>query len=93
MTAKPSKPWYWEDPRGAWINAWTPVHVASGTLFALLRPKRYGEGMILHTAYEVAEGSIFPVEARDTSAKNHVGDSAAFLAGMLIANALGEKSK
>jgi hypothetical protein len=39
--------------------------------------------LILHTFYEMIEGQIFPLESRDTSFENHVGDSLASLAGAL----------
>jgi hypothetical protein len=43
---------------------------------------------VTHTIYEAIEGAIFPLEFRDPSMRNHVGDTIAFAAGMLTARSL-----
>ena len=76
-------PWYFENTGPSFFNAWSLTHVGWGALFQLLFPKRYVTGLVLHTIYESIEGYIFPAEFRDTSMRNHVGDTIAFAAGML----------
>jgi hypothetical protein len=76
-------PWYHETPGPEYFNAWTLAHVVSGMI-----ARRSGlsvvEAVLLHTGYELLEGSIFPVDHRDTSFRNHVGDSVGFLAGFSV---------
>lgn len=62
-------PWYFEKTGPAYFNEWSLAHVAWGALFQY---------------YESIEGHIFPAEFRDTSMQNHLGDTAAFVAGMLV---------
>ena len=76
-------PWYFEKTGPAFFNEWSLTHVAWGALFQLLFPDRRFTGLVLHTIYESIEGSIFPVQFRDASMRNHIGDTLAFAAGML----------
>ena len=76
-------PWYFEKTGPALFNEWSVTHLGWGALFQLLFPDRYVTGLVLHTIYESIEGYIFPVEFRDASMRNHVGDTIAFAAGML----------
>jgi hypothetical protein len=41
--------------------------------------------VLIHTAYESVEGYLFPIENRDASMMNHVGDTIAFMAGWAVA--------
>jgi hypothetical protein len=77
------RPWYHESPGPEYFNHWTLAHVVSG-MFARSAGLTLLEAVLLHTAYEFVEGSIFPIEHRDVSIKNHVGDSIAFLAGFTV---------
>jgi len=79
-------PWYFEKTGPSFFNAWSFVHVGSGALFQLLFPDRYVAGLVTHTIYEAIEGRIFPLEFRDPSFRNHVGDTIAFAVGMWIAS-------
>ena len=76
-------PWYFEKTGPSFFNAWSLTHLGWGALFQLLFPDRYVTGLVLHTIYESIEGRIFPLEFRDSSMRNHVGDTIAFAAGML----------
>ena len=76
-------PWYFEKTGPAFFNEWSLTHLGWGALFQLLFPDRYVTGLVLHTIYESIEGHIFPAAFRDTSMRNHVGDTLAFTAGML----------
>ena len=76
-------PWYFEKTGPAFFNEWSLTHLGWGALFQLLFPDRRLTGLVLHTIYESIEGYIFPVEFRDASMRNHVGDTLAFAAGML----------
>jgi hypothetical protein len=84
----PEKKWWFEDPGPAFFNRWSFAHVGWGVVFQLLFPERYLAGLVVHTIYESIEGYIFPREDRDTSMRNHVGDTAAFAAGMLVVPAM-----
>ena len=79
--------WFFETPGPAFFNEWTWTHFAWGLVSWPLM-KSHVLGLAAHTAYEFAEGDIFPVQARDTSLKNHVGDTLAFLSGSFIAEIL-----
>lgn len=85
-------PWYFEKTGPAFFNEWSITHVGWGALFQFLFPNRYVTGLVLHTIYESIEGHIFPAEFRDTSTRNHVGDTIAFAAGMLVASSPGPRS-
>ena len=76
--------WYFEDTGPSFFNAWSLAHVGSGAIFQLLFPGRFVTGLVLHTLYEAVEGHIFPLEFRDPSLRNHIGDTIAFAAGMLV---------
>ena len=76
-------PWYFEKTGPTFFNEWSFMHLGWGALFQLVFPDRYVTGLVLHTIYESIEGYIFPAEFRDTSMRNHVGDTIAFAAGML----------
>ena len=76
-------PWYFEKTGPSFFNAWSVTHLGWGALFQLLFPNRYVTGLVMHTIYESIEGYIFPLEFRDSSMRNHVGDTIAFAAGML----------
>jgi len=78
------RPWYHETIGPRFFNEWSLVHVATGALWGAIFPGRIKTGMLAHTLYEMIEGQIFPIEHRDVSFRNHVGDSLAFLAGMLV---------
>ena len=75
-------PWYFEKTGPAVFNEWSLTHLGWGALFQLLFPDRRLTGLVLHTIYESIEGYIFPLEFRDASMRNHVGDTIAFAAGM-----------
>jgi len=77
-------PWYFEKTGPSFFNAWSLTHIGWGALFQLVFPDRYVAGLVVHTIYESIEGYIFPAEFRDVSMRNHVGDTAAFAAGMLM---------
>jgi len=77
------RPWYFEKTGPAFFNEWSLAHVGWGALFQFLFPGRHLAGLALHTFYEAIEGHIFPAEFRDVSMRNHVGDTAAFVTGML----------
>lgn len=77
-------PWYFEKTGPAFFNEWSLAHVGWGLIWQALFPKRYVTGLVVHTIYESIEGRIFPAEFRDVSMRNHVGDTIAFAAGMLI---------
>ena len=79
------RPWYFEKTGPSFFNAWSLTHIGWGALFQLVFPDRYVTGLVVHTIYESIEGYIFPAEFRDVSMRNHVGDTAAFAAGMLMA--------
>jgi hypothetical protein len=81
----PQRPWYFETPGPSLVNEWTIVHFATGALWGAAKPDAILTGLVGHTAYEMIEGSLFPIEDRDVSMRNHVGDSLAFLAGMIVA--------
>lgn len=85
------QPWYHETIGPQFFNEWTVVHVATGALWGAIFPRRFVSGMIVHTLYELVEGRIFPVEHRDTSLRNHVGDSLAFLVGELLTGRRGRE--
>ena len=85
-------PWYFEKTGPSFFNAWSLTHVGWGALFQLMFPKRYVTGLVLHTIYESIEGYIFPAAFRDTSMRNHVGDTIAFAAGMLVIPSLSKRS-
>ena len=76
-------PWYFEKTGPALFNEWSLTHLGWGALFQLLFPDRRVTGLVLHTIYESIEGLIFPLEFRDSSMRNHVGDTIAFAVGML----------
>jgi hypothetical protein len=79
-----TKPWYHETVGPQFFNEWTIVHVVTGALWGAIWPRRVLSGMVAHTLYEMVEGKLFPVDQRDVSMRNHVGDSLAFLAGMML---------
>lgn len=66
------------------FNEWTIAHVASGVLWGMMKPGAMLTGVAAHTAYEMVEGNIFPRDDRDVSMRNHLGDTLAFVAGMLL---------
>ena len=76
-------PWYFEKTGPALFNEWSLTHLGWGALFQLLFPDRRITGLVLHTIYESIESYIFPLQFRDASTRNHVGDTIAFAAGML----------
>jgi hypothetical protein len=80
--------WWFEDPGPAFFNKWSLTHVGWGVAWQLVFPKRYFAGLVAHTIYESIEGYIFPREDRDVSMRNHVGDTIAFGAGMLVVSAV-----
>lgn len=86
MIPQKQLPWYFEKTGPSFFNVWSLAHVASGALFEVLFPERFVAGLVTHTIYEAIEGHIFPAEFRDTSVRNHVGDSLAFAAGMWVAS-------
>ena len=77
-------PWYFEKTGPALFNEWSLTHLGWGALFQAVFPERKLTGLVLHTIYESVEGYIFPLEFRDASMRNHVGDTIAFAAGMLL---------
>ena len=77
-------PWYFEKTGPALFNEWSFAHLGWGGLFQAVFPDRQLTGLFMHTLYESIEGHIFPVEFRDSSMRNHVGDTIAFAAGMLL---------
>ncbi len=77
-------PWFHETTGPQFFNEWTILHITTGALWGAVFPRRFWTGMAVHTLYEMMEGKIFPVEHRDTSMRNHIGDSIAFLGGMLL---------
>ena len=79
--------WFFETPGPALFNEWSWTHFAWG-LASWRLTKNHWVGLAGHTLYEAVEGEIFPVEARDTSFENHVGDTLAFLAGRVVAEIL-----
>ena len=81
------QPWFFEKPGPALFNVWTWTHFAWG-LVSWPLTKSHVMGLVAHTAYEFIEGDIFPVEARDVSLENHVGDTIAFLAGSIVGKVL-----
>lgn len=77
------QPWYFESTQGAYFNEWTWTHFAWGLVsWHFLRS--HPVGVLLHTVYEIFEGSVFPGPTRDVSFQNHMGDTAAFLAGSVV---------
>ena len=79
---------YHEAGQGRAFNAWSLVHFSVGVLsWTVLRSQV--AGLIMHTVYESVEGRFFPSDQRDRSITNHVGDTVAFLAGSLLASAIG----
>lgn len=78
------RPWYFEKTGPAFFNEWTLTHLGWGMLYQLVFPNRRVTGLVLHTIYESIEGYIFPAKFRDTSMRNHVGDTIAFTVGMLV---------
>lgn len=81
-------PWYFEKTGPAIFNEWSLAHLGWGALFQAVFPNRQITGLVVHTIYESIEGYIFPVEFRDSSMRNHVGDTIAFAAGMLLVERL-----
>lgn len=79
--------WFFESPGPAFFNEWTWTHFAWG-LGSWRFTKSHLTGLAAHTLYEFVEGDIFPVEARDVSLENHVGDTVAFLAGSVLGRVL-----
>lgn len=79
--------WFYETPGPALFNEWTWTHFAWG-LASWPLMKSHMVGLAAHTLYEFTEGEIFPVQARDTSFENHVGDTVAFLAGSVVGKIL-----
>lgn len=78
----PDVPWYHESPSAQLFNEWTWTHFAWGMATASLIPN-WWMALLAHTVYEAIEGRIFPVQNRDVSMVNHVGDTVAFMAGRL----------
>ena len=77
--------WYFEGSQGAYFNEWSLSHFLWGVLiWEITRSHLVSLG--LHTLYEIYEGQLFPVQARDTSLENHLGDSLAFVAGTYAAS-------
>lgn len=74
-----TRPWYHEQAGPQLFNEWTWTHFAWGAVSA--RAVDWTTAVALHTLYELVEGALFPRAHRDVSAKNHVGDTLAFLAG------------
>ena len=79
--------WFFETPGPAFFNEWTWTHFAWG-LVSYPLTKSHAVGLVAHTLYESVEGNIFPIEARDPSFENHVGDTVAFLVGSVVAKIL-----
>lgn len=77
-------PWFHEQQGPELVNVWTLTHVMWGAVVAHFTDS-LPLAMVLHTFYESIEGQIFPVEHRDVSLKNHVGDSIGFAAGFIAA--------
>lgn len=74
------QPWFHETPRPHLFNEWSWTHFAWGMASSgLIRSDL--SALAAHTAYEALEGGLFPVQHRDTSMLNHVGDTLAFMAG------------
>jgi hypothetical protein len=86
-------PWYFEKTGPSFFNAWSFTHLGWGVLFQSVFPGRFGTGLMLHTIYESIEGYIFPAEFRDVSMRNHVGDTLAFTAGMLVMSSAKERAR
>lgn len=78
------RPWWFESTGPAFFNEWSLAHVGWGVVWQLLFPGRRLAGLVAHTIYESIEGQIFPRTDRDVSMENHVGDTIAFAAGMLV---------
>lgn len=78
------RPWWFESTGPAYFNEWSIAHVGWGVVWQLLFPDHRLAGLVVHTIYESIEGHIFPAKDRDVSMANHVGDTAAFAAGMLV---------
>ena len=82
-----ARPWYYEGGQGNLFNEWSLSHFVWGIVaqaaFGSMLP-----GLAIHTAYELAEGDIYPRAGRDRSMVNHAGDTLAFVAGQLIAKVL-----
>lgn len=76
-----SNPWYHERKGPDYFNAWTVTHAAWGAVASGFIP--FTGALILHTLYETIEQDIFPLEDRDISLRNHVGDTLGFVAGYL----------
>jgi len=76
----PDTPWYHETTSAKLFNEWTWTHVVWGMVSAGLI-RQWWMALLAHTIYEAVEGNIFPVQNRDVSWTNHMGDSVAFMAG------------
>jgi hypothetical protein len=76
-------PWYHETTEPRWVNEWTWTHVAWGLAAAVVL-RDWRVALALHTVYEAVEGALFPREHRDVSLRNHLGDTAAFMAGFAV---------
>lgn len=81
------KPWFYETSGPAFFNEWTWTHFAWGVASWMVM-KSKTRALVAHTVYEFIEGDIFPAESRDTSFENHLGDTAAFFAGSVVAELL-----
>ncbi len=77
------QPWFHEAKGPEYFNAWTLTHAAWGAVAARYVP--LPAALILHTLYEMFESEIFPVEHRDVSTRNHIGDTIGFAAGYVAA--------
>jgi hypothetical protein len=73
-------PWYHETTAPRLFNEWTWTHFAWGMVSAGL-VSSWWMALLAHTFYEAIESQIFPVQNRDVSWTNHVGDTVAFMAG------------
>lgn len=82
------QPWYHEHAGPSLFNSWSWTHFAWG-MAARKYGTEYGIGfwfaLLLHTFYELVEGRLFPIQHRDPSMLNHVGDTIAFAAGWGVA--------
>ena len=79
-----SKKWYHESGQGQFMNKWSLAHFLFGIASYKIFKNQY-EGLVWHTLYEFLEQDLYPIEDRDTSMTNHVGDTVFFLAGSLAA--------
>ena len=77
------RPWWYESAGPSLWNEWTWTHITWG-MIAREWTDSFLLALAVHTLYEMGEGRIFPREHRDVSARNHLGDTVAFMAGWYI---------